>query len=71
MHRKLINGKIRIYESYIAPANLTIGGQKVKKGTWLLMYHVLDDAIWQQIKSGKLTGFSMGGFARRVRQKAA
>lgn len=71
MHRKLVNGKVRIYESYIAPANLTIGGQKVKKGTWLLMYHVPDDEIWQQIKSGKLTGFSMGGFARRVRQKAA
>lgn len=71
MHRKLVNGKVRIYESYIAPANLTIGGQKVKKGTWLLMYHVPDDAIWQQIKSGKLAGFSMGGFARRVRQKAA
>jgi DNA adenine methylase len=71
MHRKLVNGKVRIYESYIAPANLTIGGQKVKKGTWLLMYHVPDDEIWQQVKSGKLRGFSMGGFARRVRQKAA
>ena len=41
------------------------GGQKVKKGTWLLMYHVLDDALWKDIKSGKLQGFSMGGFARR------
>jgi DNA adenine methylase len=71
MHRKLINAKIRIFESYISPADLTIGGQRVKKGTWLLMYHVLDDQIWQQIKSGKLRGFSMGGFARRVQMKAA
>jgi DNA adenine methylase len=71
MHRKLVNGKIEIYESYIAPIDMTIGGQKVRKGTWLLMYHVKDDGIWQQIKSGKLTGFSMGGFARRVPAKAA
>lgn len=65
MHRRIVNSKIEIYESYIAPTNLTIGGQKVKKGTWLLMYHVLDDELWKQIKSGKLAGFSMGGFARR------
>lgn len=65
MHEKIVNSKIEIYESYIAPVNLTIGGQRVKKGTWLLMYHVTDDALWKDIKSGKLTGFSMGGFARR------
>lgn len=71
MHRKLVNGKVRIFESYIAPSNLTIGGQRVKKGTWLLMYHVPDDEIWQQVKAGKLAGFSMGGFARRVPARAA
>lgn len=67
MHRRIVNSKIEIYESYIAPTNLTIGGQRVTKGTWLLMYHVLDEALWKDIKSGKITGFSMGGFARRVR----
>jgi len=65
MHDKIINSKIEIYESYIAPVNLTIGGQKVKKGTWLLMYHVLDSALWKKIKAGELTGFSMGGFGVR------
>jgi len=67
MHRRIVNSKIEIYESYLAPVNLTLGGQKVKKGTWLLMYHVLDDALWKDIKSGKIAGFSMGGFARRVK----
>lgn len=65
MHNKIINSKIEIYESYIAPVNLTMGGQKVKKGTWLLMYHVLDSALWKKIKSGELTGFSMGGVGTR------
>jgi hypothetical protein len=67
MHRQIVNGKIEIYESYLAPVNLTLGGQKVKKGTWLLMYHVLDDDLWSAIKRGDMTGFSMGGFARRTR----
>lgn len=65
MHTQLANGKIEIYESYVAPANLNINGQAVKKGTWLLMYHVQDKDLWKKIKSGQLTGFSMGGFARR------
>jgi len=64
-HDKIVNSKMEIYESYLAPAALTIGGRKVKKGTWLLMLHVTDDALWKDIKDGKFTGFSMGGFARR------
>lgn len=67
MHRRIINGKIEIYESYIAPVNMSFRGQKVKKGTWLLMLHVLDEALWASIKSGEMRGFSMGGFARRVK----
>jgi len=65
MHDKIVNNKIEIYESYISPVDLTMGGQSVKKGTWLLMVHVTDDTIWDKIKSGEYTGFSMGGFARR------
>lgn len=64
-HNKIVNSKIEIYESYIAPVNLTIGGQKVKKGSWLLMYHILDKDLWEDIKKGKFRGFSIGGFARR------
>ena len=68
MHRQLVNSQVEIFESYIAPADLTINGQRVKKGSWLLMYHILSDELWRRIKSGELTGFSMGGFARRVEQ---
>ncbi len=66
-HKQIANSKIEIYESYVAPTNLTINGQKVKKGSWLLMYHILDDQLWKDIKSGKFTGFSIGGFARRTK----
>lgn len=70
MHQKIVNGKIEIFESYVVPVTFSVGGQQVKKGTWLLMYHITDGDLWQQIKSGKLTGFSLGGFARRTRPGA-
>jgi len=64
MHTKFVNNKVEIYESYITPVALTIGGQKVKKNSWLLMLHILDNKIWKKIKSGEFTGLSLGGFAR-------
>jgi len=71
MHKTNISAKVQIYESYIAPVNLKIGGQKVKKGTWLLMYKILDKKIWKKVKSGELTGFSLGGFGRRVKLRSS
>jgi len=67
MHRKLVNDEVEIYESYLAPQDMSVAGRSVKKGTWLLMYHILSDKMWEDVKTGKLTGFSMGGYARRVR----
>lgn len=57
---------VKVVESFIAPHDLQLGVETVKAGTWLLGVHVTDDGIWQQVKSGKLTGFSIGGFAQRV-----
>lgn len=53
-------------ESFIAPVDFEVGGQKVKKGTWLLRVRVLDTDIWLRVKSGELTGFSIGGSAMRT-----
>lgn len=66
-HRTMVNDQVQIYESYIAPVELKIGGQKVKKGSWLLMYKILDSKLWEKIRKGQLTGFSLGGFGRRVK----
>ena len=33
----------------------------VEKGSWIAQYRILDDAIWQQIKEGKIKGFSIAG----------
>lgn len=65
-HQTFVNDKIKILESYIAPADFEIGGQKVKQGTWLMAFRVLDDSIWKAIKSGLLTGLSIGGTGLRM-----
>lgn len=65
MHTQIANQEFELYESYVTPADLTIDGQKVKKGSWLMMLHVVDDDIWKQIKNGELTGLSIGGWARK------
>ncbi|HEU4406769.1 MAG TPA: XkdF-like putative serine protease domain-containing protein [Polyangiaceae bacterium] len=65
MHRERVNGQVKILETYLAPADFELAGTRVRKGTWLLAVRVLDDALWAQVKGGALTGFSIGGSARK------
>jgi len=69
-HQMRVNGQVKVLESYLAPADLTLGDVAVKKGTWLLAVHVLADELWKRVKDGELTGFSIGGSARRTREDA-
>lgn len=64
-HQTFINGKVRILESFVAPMDFTMGDQLVKAGTWLFGVRVLDKDIWKAVKTGLLTGFSIGGTAIR------
>lgn len=50
-------------ESYIAPINFALGSDLVTEGTWLMTVKVLDDEIWDAVKNGEITGFSIGGRA--------
>lgn len=65
MHRGYVNGAVKILESYVAPTEFEVDGTKVKKGTWLLAVRVQDDGLWEQVKTGELGGFSIGGSAIR------
>lgn len=50
-------------ESYIAPVDMTIGEQFIKKGTWLQTIMVKaepqHDWIWEGIKKGRFNGLSV------------
>ncbi len=56
--------RFELFESYITPVDLVIGDSHVKAGSWILVIHVLDKKVWDQVKSGKLTGLSIGGKAK-------
>ena len=71
MHRFRVNGQVKVLESYLAPTDFEMGEVKVRKGTWLLAVRILSDALWEQVKAGELTGFSIGGSARRRPEKPA
>ena len=64
MHDGKNNKDLKIVESYIAPADFSFDGQKVKKGTWMMGTLIFDDGIWKAVKEGKITGYSIGGTAR-------
>ncbi len=66
MHQRLLGQGANVVESYLAPVDFDVNGEKVRKGTWLLGIHVVDDAVWQDVKAGKLTGLSIGGSSLRV-----
>jgi site-specific DNA-adenine methylase len=70
MHRLRVNDQVKVLESYLAPTDFNIGAIAVRKGTWLLAVRVLSDELWDRVKTGDLTGFSIGGSARRVPEPA-
>ena len=63
MHKQF-GRDLHVVESYIAPVNFELDGRKIKKGTWVLSAKVLDDGIWNSIKSKEITGFSIGAVAQ-------
>lgn len=56
--------KVQILENFIAPVDFTIEKRTVKKGSWVLVTRVLDKKLWEEIKKGNLTGYSMAGTAK-------
>lgn len=56
--------KLSVVESWITKCACTINGKAVKKGSWLLTVKCEDDAIWDKVTKGEITGFSMGGVGK-------
>ena len=58
-----------VVESYVAPCDLRLNGEDVKKGAWVVVMK-LGTKSRDLVKNGKMTGFSMGGSCRRVEAAA-
>lgn len=57
--------KAEVVESFIAPVDMEIGGQQVKKGSWVMGIRIQDPNLWAAVKEQEYTGLSIGGFAVR------
>lgn len=64
-HKKVAKAA-HVVESYIAPTDFELGGQNVKQGTWVMVVKIDDDDTWNRVKNHELTGFSIGGFSKRI-----
>lgn len=51
-----------VVESYVAPDDFMIGSKRITKGSWVLVTRASDE-VWEQIKAGIITGYSMAGTA--------
>lgn len=82
MHRDFHKADERfpVVESYITEVDLVVprenrklvsgesgeGDIIVPAGSWVMAFKVLDDQVWEQIVSGVIKGFSIGGTAEIV-----
>jgi len=61
---KVFKEQFDLLQSYVAPTDMAINGKAIKKGTWMVVVKVKNSKDWQKVKSGKITGFSIGGKAK-------
>uniref|UniRef100_A0A6M3K194 Putative peptidase n=1 Tax=viral metagenome TaxID=1070528 RepID=A0A6M3K194_9ZZZZ len=62
MHKGIADG-VDMVENYIAPGDFRLGNKSVKKGSWVMVSHIENDDTWEEVKEGKITGYSIGGRA--------
>jgi hypothetical protein len=65
-HKEMVSDRVILVESYIAPVQMNLGGTIIKAGSWMMAVRVDDDEMWAAVKSGAITGFSIGGWATRT-----
>lgn len=71
MHKKDVSEKVRIIQNVIAPVDFDFplpdgGVKKIAQDTWYQELFSDDPDIVKRVRTGKLNGLSIGGFARRV-----
>jgi hypothetical protein len=66
MHKSFGDVGLSLVESFIAPFDMSFGDREIREGSWLMTMRVDDDTLWEGVKEGRLTGFSIGGVANSV-----
>jgi hypothetical protein len=54
-----------VVECYIAPCDIPIGNGIAPAGSWVMVTKVNSGAMWEAVKKGDITGYSIGGTGTR------
>ncbi len=65
MHKIIVNGDIKVLESWIAPVTMKVNGRTIKKGSWVATFFIVSKTLWKNILKGVFTGVSIGGRGRK------
>ena len=64
MHKDMAPPLELVQSFVVSDSDITINSVIVKKGSWVITVRVNSDSVWNDVKTGKLTGFSIGGTAK-------
>jgi hypothetical protein len=68
-HTALVDGSVMVESWFVEdPKNdklFALKGKEYPKGTWAVSEYISDDKTWEDVKSGKLKGFSIEGYEVR------
>lgn len=66
MHKgEVRTGDLVVLETYLSKSEQTFGDDTFPEGTWFMTTRVVDDDLWDAVKDGTFTGYSIGGSAIR------
>ncbi len=65
-HMKDVSDQAKVVQSWILPEDLEVGDRTIPAGSWCIVLHILNDVLWQRVKSGLLKGVSIRGFSKVV-----
>lgn len=55
---------MRLTQNFVAPVDFEKEGLFIRKGSWVVEFEISDDKLKNAIRTGKYTGFSIGGKAK-------
>lgn len=64
MHDNVDRAEHSVVESFVAPQPIELGGEQIRKGSWIVSVQLGDDA-WTKVESGEYSGFSIEGRGAR------
>lgn len=70
-HRKDADGNVipadaEMVETFIAPIDFEVDGEKILKGSWVITIRVNDAEMWNNVAAGLIDGVSIGGSGYRT-----